>query len=75
MTYLGLPKNGIRWFSWSVSVAVAIGILVNIPGEVIGQSQPPQSAEQSAALEEASRINQQVIQLLNEGKYSQGIPF
>ncbi|MDF5721778.1 MAG: CHAT domain-containing protein [Rhizonema sp. PD37] len=67
-------KNDIRLLSWSVSVAVAIGLLINIPGSVIGQSQPPQSAQQKAALEEAEHLNQQVIQLYKQGNYNAAIP-
>ena len=67
-------KNSIRWLSWSVSVAVVIGLLINIPRSVIGQSQPPQSAEQKAALEEAERLNQQVLQLYKQGLYNAAIP-
>jgi CHAT domain-containing protein/tetratricopeptide (TPR) repeat protein len=53
---------------------MALGLLVSIPKEVTGQSQPPPSAQQSAELEEVTRLVQQVVQLKNEGKYSQAIP-
>ncbi|QSJ20056.1 tetratricopeptide repeat protein [Nostoc sp. UHCC 0702] len=59
---------------WSMTAAMALGLLVSIPREVTGQSQPPLSAQQSAELEEAKRLNQQVVQLYGEGKYSQAIP-
>ena len=56
-----------------MTAAMAFGLLVSIPKEVTGQSQPPLSAQQSAELEEAERLNQQVIQLYGKGKYSQAI--
>ncbi len=64
----------IKFVSWSITAALALGLLVSIPKEVTGQSQPPPSAQQSAELEEAKRLNQQVLELLNEGKYTEGIP-
>jgi CHAT domain-containing protein len=64
----------IKLVSWSITAALALGLLVSIPKEVTGQSQPPPSAQQSAELEEAKRLNQQVLQLLKEGKYTEGIP-
>ncbi|BAZ54048.1 peptidase-like protein [Nostoc sp. NIES-4103] len=56
-----------------MTAAMALGLLVSIPREVTGQSQPPLSAQQSAELEEAKRLIQQADQLYNEGKYSQAI--
>ncbi len=64
----------IKLVSWSITAALALGLLVSIPKEVTGQSQPTPSAQQSAELEEATRLNEQVLQLLNEGKYTEGIP-
>jgi CHAT domain-containing protein/Flp pilus assembly protein TadD len=64
----------IKLVSWSITAALALGLLVSIPKEVTGQSQPPPSAQQSAELEELKRLNQQVEQLYKEGKYSQAIP-
>jgi CHAT domain-containing protein len=63
----------IKLVSCSITAALALGLLVSIPKEVTGQSQPP-SAQQSVELEEAKRLSQQVVQLQNEGKYSQAIP-
>ncbi|NEU73123.1 CHAT domain-containing protein [Hassallia byssoidea VB512170] len=57
-----------------MTAALALGLLVSIPKEVTGQSQPPPSAQQLAELEEATRLNEQVLQLYKEGKYSQAIP-
>jgi CHAT domain-containing protein/Flp pilus assembly protein TadD len=67
----------IKLVSWSITAALALGLLVSIPKEVTGQSQAPPSAQQSAELEEAKRLNQlnqQVLQLVKEGQYSQAIP-
>ncbi len=65
-------KNGRRLLSWTLTIAVA-ALFVNIPNST-GQSQPPQSAEQRAALKEATGLNQQVERLYKEGKYSTAIP-
>ncbi len=64
----------IKLVSWSITAALALGLLVSIPKEVTGQSQPPPSAQQSAESEEVTRLVQQIIQLKNEGKYNQAIP-
>jgi tetratricopeptide (TPR) repeat protein len=64
----------IKLVSWSITAALALGLLVSIPKEVTGQSQPSLSAQQSAELEEAKRLNQQAGQLYDAGKYSQAIP-
>ena len=72
------PKSQVysqlKWFTWLVSVTVAFSVVGTNPIVVIGQSQPPQQADQKAALEEAKRLNQQVVQLYKEGKYSTAIP-
>ena len=60
--------------SLSVAVAMALGLLISIPKQVGGQTQPTPSAQQSAELVEAERLNQQVLQLYKEGKYAQAIP-
>ena len=75
-------QKGIKLVSWSVTIAVAIAsgtalsciALLVTDAKVTGQSQSPPSAEQSVDLEEAKRLNQQVIQLYQEGKYSTAIP-
>jgi CHAT domain-containing protein len=64
----------IKLVSWSMTAALALGLLVSIPKEVTGQSQPPPSAQQSAELEEVNRLDKQVLQLVKEGQYSQAIP-
>jgi CHAT domain-containing protein/Tfp pilus assembly protein PilF len=40
---------------------------------VVGQANPPLTAEQSAELEEAKRLNEQVEQLYNQGQYATAI--
>lgn len=67
-------QGGIKLVSRSITAAIALGLLVSIPPEVTGQSQPPLSVQQSTELEQAKRLNEQVLQLLEKGKYSEGIP-
>ncbi|MBD2206765.1 tetratricopeptide repeat protein [Calothrix sp. FACHB-1219] len=63
-----------KLLTWSIATAMTLGLLVSIPREVAGQTQPPLSAQQSAELAEAKRLNQQVVQLYQQGKYSEAIP-
>ncbi|BAY65055.1 peptidase-like protein [Calothrix brevissima NIES-22] len=63
-----------KLLTWSIATAMTLGLLVSIPREVAGQAQPPLSAQQSAELAEAERLNQQVEQLYQQGKYSEAIP-
>ncbi|MGC1396300.1 MAG: tetratricopeptide repeat-containing protein, partial [Coleofasciculaceae cyanobacterium] len=51
-----------------------MGLLARVPAPVVGQTNPPQSAQQSAELEEAERLIQQVKQLYNQGQYKAAIP-
>ena len=67
-------RNPLKLVSCSIAAAMALGLLMSIPGEVTGQVQPPQSAQQSTELTEADRLNQQVLQLVKERKYSEAIP-
>ncbi|NJN12254.1 MAG: tetratricopeptide repeat protein, partial [Richelia sp. RM1_1_1] len=62
-----------KLLSWSITVFMTLGLLVSVPKQVIGQAQPPQSA-QSAELQEAEKLNQQVEQLYEQGKYTEAIP-
>jgi len=59
--------------SWSITAATIFELLVNIPTQVIAQSQTPSSAQQSAELQEAKQLNKQVIELHNAGKYNEAI--
>ncbi len=58
----------------SVTVAMVMGLLVGIPGKVTAQPQRLQSAQQSAALEEAKRVDQQALQYYTESKLNAAIP-
>ena len=63
-----------KLLSWSITVAMTLGLLVNIPKQVVGQAQPTQSNQQSPELQEAEKLNQQVEQLYQQGKYAEAIP-
>jgi CHAT domain-containing protein len=67
-------RNPVKLLTWSITAAMTLGLLVSIPREVAGQAQPPLSAQQSAELAEAKRLNQQAMQLYQQGKYSEAIP-
>ncbi len=72
--YSLFKRNPMKLLTWSIATAMTLGLLVSIPREVAGQTQPPLSAQQSAELAEAKRLNQQVVQLYQQGKYSEAIP-
>ena len=61
---------------WSFLAVLMVSAIANLGGIplVIAQTNPPPSAAQSAELQEAERLNQQALQLYNEGKYSEAIP-
>ncbi|MFP4009849.1 MAG: tetratricopeptide repeat protein, partial [Spirulinaceae cyanobacterium] len=40
----------------------------------LAQTQPTLTTQQTAQLEEANRLNQQVLQMLREGQYTAAIP-
>ncbi len=65
-----------KWSPWGLTLGMtlvgAIALQSAVP-PVAAQTNPP-SAAQSAELEEALRLNQQVLQLYKEGKYSEAIP-
>ncbi|WP_199322689.1 MULTISPECIES: CHAT domain-containing tetratricopeptide repeat protein [Calothrix] len=63
-----------KLLTWSIATAMTLGLLVSIPREVAGQAQPPLSAQQSAELVEAEQLNEQTMQLYQQGKYSEAIP-
>ncbi len=58
----------------AVTLIGVIGLLAQVPATVAGQANPPQSAQQSAELEEAKRLSEQVNQLYNQGQYAAAIP-
>ena len=66
--------NLIKLASYSIVTAMTLGILVSTLREVSGQFQLPQSTQKSAELAEAERLDKRVLQLLREGKYTEGIP-
>ncbi|BBD62071.1 peptidase-like protein [Nostoc sp. HK-01] len=60
---------------WMVAGAMTTGLLLSMPVTGIAQQQnSAYSQEQPAALKEAEELNQQVIKLYKEGKYSTAIP-
>src|SRR5919199_1214392 len=59
---------------WAVMLIGVMGLLVGVPAPVVGQANPPQSAQQSAELEEVKQLIQQVNQLQKQGQYSAAIP-
>ena len=63
-----------RMRSLVVTLIGVMGLLVRVPAPVVGQTNPPQSAQQSAELEEANRLNEQVEQLYKQGQYIVAIP-
>ncbi|BAY23425.1 peptidase-like protein [Calothrix sp. NIES-2100] len=67
-------RNPMKLLTWSIATAMTLGLLVSIPREVAGVTQPPLSAQQSAELAEVERLNEQVVQLYQQGKYSEAIP-
>jgi len=70
-------SSKLRWTSTLLSVCLltgAIGGSLGVPNSSHAQSTPPLSAEQTTALAEATRLNEQVRKLYQEGKYSEAIP-
>ncbi|MBD2489865.1 CHAT domain-containing protein [Aulosira sp. FACHB-615] len=66
---------GICLAPWMVAGAIATGLLLSVPVTGIAQQQTrAYSAKEQAALQEASELNQQVLKLYQEGKYSVAIP-
>ena len=71
---LSLAKShSLKLLSWSITVAMTLGLLMTVPKQVTGQTQATRSAQQSAELQEAERLNQQVVQLHQQGKYNEAI--
>ncbi len=63
-----------RALPWAVTLIGVMGLLAPLPAPVVGQANPPLTAEQSAELEEAKRLHQQAIELYNQGQYAAAIP-
>ncbi|MBA3923274.1 MAG: tetratricopeptide repeat protein, partial [Nostocaceae cyanobacterium] len=60
--------------SWSVTAAIAVAFLVNIPSQCVAVTAPQHTPEQLAAFKEANSLLTKAIQLYGEGKYSTAIP-
>jgi len=59
--------SALAWFA-------TVGLVVGIPVTASSQSPTSQSQSQGEALNEAKRLNEQVVQLYQQGKYAQAIP-
>jgi len=64
----------IKLLSYSLATVMTMGLVVGISREVAGETQSVSSTEQSAQLAEAKRLNNQAVQLYEEGKYDKAIP-
>jgi CHAT domain-containing protein len=73
-TAKSLLFHSLKLVSLPITVAMALGLLVIVPKQVTGQAQPPQPAQQSAELQAAQKLNQQSVQLYQQGKYAEAIP-
>jgi len=62
-----------RAIPWAVTLIGIMGLVAPLPAPVVGQANPLLSVEQSAELEEAERLSQQVIQLRAQGQYTAAI--
>ncbi|WP_238178440.1 CHAT domain-containing tetratricopeptide repeat protein [Calothrix sp. 336/3] len=58
----------------SLVFVVALGLVVSVPKQVTGQAKTPQSTQQSAQLQEVEKLTQQVLTLIQQGKYTEAIP-
>ncbi|MFB2882394.1 tetratricopeptide repeat protein [Floridanema aerugineum] len=58
---------------WTTALIATLGIVTGVPGGILAQM-PTVSTKQSAEVEEAKRLGQQVIQLYQQGKYAEAIP-
>ncbi|WP_324616405.1 tetratricopeptide repeat protein [Lusitaniella coriacea] len=58
----------------TLAILSLTGLLVGIATPNIAQTNPPLSSQQSAELEEAKRLNQQIVQLYRQGQYAAAIP-
>ncbi|MBE9005109.1 tetratricopeptide repeat protein [Fortiea sp. LEGE XX443] len=66
---------GIYLAPWMVAGVMTTGLLLSMPVIGIAQQQiPAYSAEQQAAIKEALELNEQVVKLYQEGKYTTAIP-
>ncbi|BAZ42612.1 peptidase-like protein [Calothrix sp. NIES-4101] len=63
----------VKLLSCSISLAIAWGLVGYVPKQVIAQTQPPRSAQQSAELDTAGKMSQQAFKLHEQGKYAEAI--
>ncbi|AKG24363.1 tetratricopeptide repeat family protein [Calothrix sp. 336/3] len=64
-------KSGVRS---SLLAFMVLGLMINIPKPVTGQTQQPLSTQQLAELAEVERLYKQGIPLYQQGRYSEAIP-
>ena len=64
--------------SWKLQVGIALLLLGSglvLPTQrLLAQPASPMSIKQGAGLEEAKKLNQKVVELYGQGKYSEAIP-
>ena len=62
-----------QWPCAAVMLALFV-LLPGVPGRAIGQENPAGAAAQTVELDEAARLDQQILKLYREGKYDDAIP-
>ncbi|WP_062296602.1 CHAT domain-containing tetratricopeptide repeat protein [Nostoc piscinale] len=73
--FSAINAAGVCLAPWIMVAGMTPGLVLSMPVKGMSQQQTPTySAEQQAALKEAEELNQQVIKLYQEGKYSTAIP-
>lgn len=71
---MGRKARARKWVPLVATLIGVMGLLAPATAPVIGQTNPPLSAQQSAELEEAKRLNEQARKLYNQGQYAAAIP-
>ncbi|EAW34379.1 CHAT domain-containing protein [Lyngbya sp. PCC 8106] len=69
-----MKRTTLNPFLWLTVFVGCSGLLTTTPQPVRGQTNSAEIVQQSDELEEAERLNQQVIQLRQQGKYNEAIP-
>ncbi len=70
-----MTRTSLTPFLWLTALVGCTGVLTATPQPVIGQTNSPVLlVQQSDELEEAEQLNQQFIQLYQQGKYNEAIP-
>lgn len=62
-----------KWMPWVVTLVGAIALLITIPKQVVAQTTPVSSFNQSADLAEAEQLDRQISQLNIQGRQSEAI--